>query len=193
MDNKELIAAAGLSLSLTVAFTQYYWQRRQYNQAIFDKRFKLFTASQHFLTTVLQNHGLLGDHVSVFLGETASAEFLYRPEIPAALAEMVRRSLDLGVVAHEIAVHVKKVEQFKSGEINEVQPGEEWFQNRLKDKQERIGWFIERQQTLTTLFKPYLGIHKEGWWPIRCGRRINRWVDEIPAKLETRYQRKSSE
>jgi hypothetical protein len=154
-----------IAVAVGVALMQYYVQRQQQKQALFEKRFKIYLDVRRFLSIVLKNIGkpIDDDAYQRFCEEMRPARFLFGSDVLTYLNQV-----------HSDISHVDS----EHGTIKRVG----WEDDDEFKVQLRWGRDAER------VFRPYLYIHHDETWLVRLGRRINRWVEEDqPAALASRY------
>jgi hypothetical protein len=153
-----LIAA---SVAVGVAGVQYSLQRQSQKQDLFEKRFKVYTTVEAYLTAVNT-----GDRESKeklygqFAVAARHAEFLFGQEVRAYVDAFL--ALDLERKSH------------REGD-------DEWSDATLE---------LTRRLTddVDPIFRPYLQLHQQQSWFARFIARLNRWVDsDQSAVMASRY------
>ena len=69
--------------------------RRQYRLALFEKRMKVFEATQTLIATIIRDATIDLNQLFQFLRETRDASFLFGPEIVEYMDDLYRRGTEL--------------------------------------------------------------------------------------------------
>jgi hypothetical protein len=148
------------TVAVGTALMQYYLQRQQSKQNLFDKRFIIYTAVKRYLSQVAT-----GDDEQTpsgyqsFVTAKNQAEYLFGPEVLRFIQEFDKLNLE------------RKLHQ---------DPEPEWIDATFE--------LIHRaQDDVEELFRPYLQIHQEQSWLARFIAHVDRWVDsDQPAAMASR-------
>ena len=154
-----LIAAV---VAIGVASMQYYLQRQQMKQALFDKRFEAYTAVEAYLMAV--NTDDADSQAALFRRfDVASrhAKLLFGPEVKRFIDDFL--ALDYERKGHTA--------------------GDDFWCEATLDLTRRI------TDELENIFRPYLQLHLDQNWLSRMAFRIDRWVNaDQPSALASRYK-----
>jgi hypothetical protein len=123
-----------------VAWLQYRVARNKLRLDLFDRRYKVFEATRGFL----MNPSFDIPHLARFKYATADAEFLFGSDVVKWLAELRKRATHLSTTRTLLERVKDEEELFKLANAEEAD----------------LSFFISRTDTLTKVFKPYLGFAK---------------------------------
>jgi len=155
-----LIAAC---VAVGVAGVQYSLQRQSQKQDLFEKRFKVYTSVEAYLTAVnVEDTESKENLYPGFAVAIRHAEYLFGPEVCAFIDAFL--ALDFNRSGHR-------------------EPDHEWCDATLE---------LTRRLTndVEPIFRPYLQIHQQQSWLARFTARLNRWVDtDQPTVMASRYDR----
>jgi hypothetical protein len=160
-----LIAA---TVAVGVASMQYYVQRQQMKQQLFDNRFEGYTVIKAYLVNVLieaeeyekeDTKKNQEKQYRRYAKAMSQAEFLFGPEVLRFVQDF--RNLDLERKTHP------------HGE-------DEWCDATLE--------LTRRVDDVDSIFRPYLQLHYEQSWLARFIARVKRWVDQdLPASMASHH------
>jgi hypothetical protein len=157
----------GVLVAIGVALMQFYLQREQAKQSLFDKRFTVYTAVEAYLHSLLstpydgkeeESAAYKKKQYRRFVRDTRQVEFLFGPEVVRFIEES--KQLDSVLSTHP-------------------EGDDDWADAMLTVVDKTIVDLVE-------VFRPYLQLHYEESWPARLFARINRWVDDEPALMASR-------
>jgi Na+-transporting NADH:ubiquinone oxidoreductase subunit NqrC len=169
--------AIAVFAAVIIGGVQLYLQRKQQQQDLFDKRYKVYAAEQQLLASVL-NHTTRAKTeaaIQTFLDDTSHALFLFGPEILQTLNAVTQRAVSMSI--NESLIDNRKVQFGSDTDVTEL----------ILTRTGILRDILQLRTDQPALFRPYLQIHHQGSWPVRLKRRIDRWMDsEVPVKLATR-------
>lgn len=158
-------------VAIGVALMQYYLQKQQLKQDLYDKRFRVFYAIQKVLS-----QPEVPPDPSRFLTdlerETAEAGFLFSHEIKYLIQEI---GSTLNALSHAYVQRTAPVPQPDAG-THEYSDIEAKFYISLPVKVERF-------------FAPYLQLYHEQGWFAWCKARAEGWMETEDTRLNSRYRR----
>jgi hypothetical protein len=160
-----LIAA---SVAVGVGLTQFYLQRQKYKQDLFDRRFKVYSATWDFIVLAIKSRttGLLEDSkVAKFFDDTKPGKFLFGSDVTMFL------------------------EGDLTGNLTDYrdETGQLSWRITLKPDEPLLSLIIRWGVQIDKVFGPYLRLHHDQSWPTRLKARIDRWMDsEVPAKFASK-------
>jgi Na+-transporting NADH:ubiquinone oxidoreductase subunit NqrC len=182
--------AIAVFAAVIIGGVQLYLQRKQQQQDLFDKRFKVYEAAtlqmgetmRAFGAALAGNGDMRVDSLNQFFRSTSHARFIFGADVVDKLRTISDNTYHLKNLVfqmkHPVAddllpAYLRPKEKATDTEIG----------NRLAELL-RSFEVLDRQ---VEVFFPYLQIHHDRWWLGRLFDRINRWMDsEVPAKLATR-------
>jgi hypothetical protein len=176
-------------VAVGVGIMQYYIQRQHLKQNLFEKRHKVYTATQKFIRAVLDNNGtpLEGNLVEEFLDETAHSAFLFGREVSSWLNTIAAKAIDLGLTKSKIDHYVDLHDRFQAGCVEVPKTEEIELPTLLKSHVEGIGWMGAKRGELNQVFQPYLQLYHEGNGLTRFVAAADAWVESRSATLDRRY------
>jgi hypothetical protein len=176
-----LIAA---SVAVGVGLMQRHLQKQQLKQNLFDKRYKVYAATDTFLTNVMNVNGAMDVQATqTFRLETAHAEFLFGDDITDFIGLIFRNSLDLALVTKQIDLHVAAHENFKEGRSNDFDVPLMKLTDLMPQKVELLDRFIKAQAERNRKFRPYLVLNRDLPWYARFERDLNALVERLDEVL----------
>ena len=158
-------------VAVGVALMQYYLQRKQWEQQMFAKRFEVYAAVGRFLSAALNSHGRLDSaEYDRFVFEIRPAKFMFGSDVATFIHEIN------GAISQEDAVPGTYGKY-----VRRLEPDDLEGEGDLTTAIMRWGFRAE------VAFGPYLQIHHDQSWLARFVARVDRWVDERPHILKSRY------
>lgn len=172
-------------IAIGVALMQYYLQRQQQKQNLFDKRLRVFSAIHEFWL------------VSIIYWQTVDDTTLHelisgiRPSLFLFGADVNQYVKEIDDIARQLEANLRTLSRLNKTDVTPGYGSAEWLDARnaantktvpLRYKlHELVGQSEER-------FSPYLQLHYDRSWFRRFIARINRWVNqEQPNTLASRY------
>lgn len=121
----QIVTALGVPTAIGIAVWNSFWQsrlqRRQLQQAVFEKRYAVYQRVLEFLR-LASNSAPTFPQIISFRQETDHAKFLFGRRVQDFLKEVFTKANRLHVVTEELKVHPGDVER-----INELNSLETWF------------------------------------------------------------------
>jgi hypothetical protein len=148
-------------VAVGVALMQFYLQRRQLEQSLFDKRFAVYSAVRRFLMECSQaSLGILKDDPAyrLFQRDTPPAKFLFGDDVSDLLAQ------------------VHKHVTYSEGEQGSIT----MFDSEATALS--LAWEAEK------VFYPYLAIYKDRNVVLRAIDRADQWMANGQSKFAGRYR-----
>ena len=122
--------------------TQWWLQKKQLNQGLFDKRYIVYRAVQEFILHVVAVKGKLDrKSLDAFRLSTAHSEFLFHKDVTDFIEEVLGRSADLFVL-----------------EMNANNP------RAAKSHEALISWMETAVRPQNKVFRRYLQLYKGPWY-----------------------------
>ena len=183
-----LIAAA---VAAGVGAMQWHLQKKHLMQNLFDKRYRVYAATDAFLANVLNGNGLLEVKATrAFQLETAHAEFLFGDDVTDFIALVYQRALELALVSAQIRIHDAKAGKHTvTGSTNAVVVPTTPLSDLLSSKTELVTWLDKTQARRNSVFDLYLRLDRELPWYARWERDLNLLIerlDKVVKQKETR-------
>jgi hypothetical protein len=124
-----------------VAWLQWRVAHSKLRLDLFDRRYKVYEATQKFVDSINNDPAHVGSYLNDFNAGTSNAEFLF----------------DADVLNYIKLVRTRAVHMRTALELYEAQPdGEQRTRNVEKYEADRA-WLIEQATAMTKTFAPYLG------------------------------------
>jgi hypothetical protein len=167
-----LIAAL---VAVGVAVMQYYLQKQQWKQSLYDKRYAVFRSVAHYWRELVSSNGVPSLSAKQrFFDHISHARFLFSADVVNFLEEYY-------------AVTEKYC--LESGRLR-LEHGLTLPVADLRNEVEAVRKEVDRLAGLKNdeVFAPYLQLHHEQGWLARFIARANRWVDEAPDRMASRYE-----
>jgi len=123
-----------------VVFMQYKLSKDKFRLELFDRRYKVYKATQIFLSKILRNAKIEFGDLFEFRAGTQDSNFLFEDDIPEYLKKIDKKALDL----------IEKQEFLKG-----IPKGEE-RSNICREKTNLLDWLVKKLPELKNRFAPYL-------------------------------------
>ena len=139
-------------IAVYIAWQQWRVNERKFEFDQYERRLRVYQAVIAFLSCV---HGNLKPEISdlqKFSSATAEADFLFKPEIPAYLNEIVNRGLKLRAahVQHHDFLQTDPPTTLPHYDAEQVE----------SDMHEQQMWFIKQREVAKAKFKMYLDVSR---------------------------------
>jgi hypothetical protein len=154
-------------VAVGVALMQYYLQRQQLKQDLFDKRFNVYRAVMDLTKDIIGNDDpMTQDYMQKFQLETAPSGFLFGRNVGEFMKDLSERYL---------RIFLLQLDQRRY-----IEHGEGAFvsNHQLFTLKAEFHQFLVLN--LSAPFAPYLQLHHDKNWFARLKARIDRWMDEDP-------------
>jgi hypothetical protein len=129
-----------------VAWQQWKLNKRKFEFDQYERRLRVYEEVRSILTLVLRDFKPDFIDLQKFRAATAEADFLFEPEIPAYLDEIVKRGWLLR------SAHSDYRDMFTPA------PPEYDHQKVVNEITEQQKWFVEQPEQAKLKFKPYLDV-----------------------------------
>lgn len=147
---KGLLTPAIAIIASYIAYQQYQVNKRKFDFERFEKRFKVFNVVRDMLIRMQRDFKPEIAELQTFIGETLEADFVFGPEIPAYIDEMVKRGWLLRSAHDQYRDMFQPIPQGYDHEkvVNQIHDQETWFTNQITTG------------VLKAKFKPYLDVSR---------------------------------
>jgi hypothetical protein len=175
-------------VALGVGLTQLHLQRRIANQSLFDKRYTVYKAVGHYLTTVISQVGRTESRtVLAFQRATSHARFLFGQDVLEFLDRVNSETLLLRNIQAQIAAHVNADIEFKRGVPNPEKPDTP-MSVLNKSEGDLTSEIIRDERRMNDVFHGYLELHNDKALLVRLEDASSRYFDRWDRTLKSRSQ-----
>jgi hypothetical protein len=163
-------------IAIGVALMQYYLQRQQQKQNLYEKRWQVYRSVSTYWRNLVESNGQPPIEARQrFLADLSHATFLFGREVVKFLERYY-------AVTEEYCKASERLRIRTAGQGSGLVSAANERDVATKEMELLAGI------TKAEVFGPYLQIYQEGSWLLRLFRRINRWVNqEQPDTLASRY------
>ena len=167
-----LAPSIAVVVAIGVGVMQAYLQRQHLKQQLFEKRYMVFESVSLAVGILTGLNAFDPSRIHRFPGDVVNAAYLFGKDIN----EFIRRLIALSR-KHVRAYRIAGAEHYDN--LDYALVGQE-----LKTILHEL---FGSGATICDVFRPYLVLHHETPWIYRLFVRINRWVDDMPTTLDSRY------
>jgi len=125
-------------IALYIAWMQWRTNKNRLRLELYDRRYKVYSALQGFLSYVIHVGNIQLSDVVRFNGETAGSEFLFGEEVRGYLRDISAKAFELYAVQQQAAAVSGSVQANRERELKE--------------------WFSDKQQDVIAKFDKYLKV-----------------------------------
>jgi len=112
----------------------------------YERRLEIYKETKHFITIIIRDVKPTMQDIFSFNNDTADADFLFPPNIRKYLDEVFSQAWAL----------------YAANEEDRERPIDYDHTNGVHEKTKHINWFIEQNDDIKKIFKPFLNISKVG-------------------------------
>jgi hypothetical protein len=167
-----------LLVAIGVGVMQAHLQKKNLNQSLFDKRYKVYAAVGQYLTQII---GVIGatdtEVVTAFQSATAHAEFLFGQDVVEFIDRVNEKALLLRHFQALVQAHNNAYLEFQRGVADPERPNIPM--SVLNDAQsDLLKSLIQAQSDMNRNFRRYLKLHDDRSWRQQIEEHLDKQMKE---------------
>ncbi len=132
-------------ITFYIALQQHRINKLHYQNELYDKRFKIYTALRQFIGSAIQRGGVIDDELPIFIRGTSESSFLFGDDVTKYLNEVYLKGVDYNYVYNFL-------------HPNSSSSTEEERAKNINKGYELITWFSAQFERSDRLFRTYMKI-----------------------------------
>jgi hypothetical protein len=187
-----IVSAIAAIVALGVGLMQFYLQRQQFKQTLYQQRYAVYDAVKQYLIYVVQKDGDTDfERYGQFRRESEAAAFLFGSDIWTYLTHISKRALEWRTAKRELdridrVLDVQNPPAVSVSISRALDDHSLWLERHSTASEEILA---QLETGLNQVFRPYLQLHQDGTAFQRFKTRLNHGVESGETVLNTRYER----